>query len=81
MSVQVTTYVVTTGVRSVEFAPQSLDQGGLCPAQIRVRFAGYVAGLDLDIDDARELFYGLGVALVEHDVALKDSVFALRVVA
>ncbi|WP_040806073.1 hypothetical protein [Nocardia concava] len=81
MSVQMTTYVVTTGVRSVEFAPQSLDQGGVCPPQIRVRFAGYVAGLDLDIDDARELFYSLGVALVEHDVALKDSPFVMRVVA
>lgn len=81
MSAQMTTYVVTIGVRSVEFAPPSLDQGGLCPAQIRVRFAGYVAGLDLDIDDARDLFHRLGIALVEHDVALKDSAYALRVVA
>lgn len=74
MSVQLSTHVVTTGVRSVDYLPvsQLKRQAEIDPAQVRVRFAGFVASLDLDIEDARELFHGLGVVLVEHAVAQHD---------
>lgn len=81
MSVQISTYVVTTGVRSVEYAPARIHQGGTDSAQVRVRFAGYVASLDLDIEDAEALLHGVAVALVEHAVAQHDSAVYPKAVA
>lgn len=68
MSIQVQTYLVTTGLRHVYYRPATETD----PAHVRISFAGYVTTLDVDIDDARKLFYDLGVALVDHAVAQGD---------
>ncbi len=68
----------TTGLHKVEYRPAYIytDRHGFSypiPALVYVQFNGDDIRMVLDIEDAEALLYALGVAMVEHAVALKDS--------
>lgn len=67
-----------TGLRKVEYRGSyiytwSNGDSYLIPALVYVEFNGGEIRMALDIEDAEALLYALGVAMVEHAVAVKDS--------
>ncbi|MFE2995333.1 hypothetical protein ACFXG4_10025 [Nocardia sp. NPDC059246] len=74
----ITVTSATTGLRKVEYRPSytytcSNGDPYPVPALVSVQFNGGDIRMALRIEDAEALLYALGVAMVEHAVALKDS--------